>query len=316
MFRFGLIGTICALWLSLASGVGAEYRLSNGDVLKGEAASFNDDGLVVRLDIGGFSPRVPWGKLTQETLKDLAKNPQASEFVDPYIEIPPEVKEKEKEKKKIIKVIDPPRVPLVQEKTGFFSAMANPLGWTILGILYAANIYAGVQVARWRGKPPGLVAAVSAIVPVIGPAIFAAIPPSASHAQEASSPEPSPGAEGVNPMQQALPGNLQGSGLGLAAQGGAKAAAGNAYSQVYTKANTTFERRFFETKFTGFFRLVPSDAEKDLVIAIKTAKQEILGVRISRISATEVHLQTKTNSEIGVPFSEIAEVSVRPKGAK
>jgi len=117
-------------------------------------------------------------------------------------------------------------------------------------------------------------------------------------------------------MQQALPSGMQGSNLGLASQGAGKGSNNPVYSQVYTKANTTFERRFFETKFSGFFRLVPSDQEKDLVVAIKTPKQEIVGVRISRISATEIHLQTKSGSEVGVPFSEIAEVSVKSKSAK
>ena len=117
-------------------------------------------------------------------------------------------------------------------------------------------------------------------------------------------------------MQQALPSGMQASNLGLAAaaHGGAKPGTNPVYSQVYNRSNTTFDRRFFETKFSGFFRLVPADAEKDLVIAVKTAKQEIIAVRISRISAAEVHLQTKQASEVGVPFGEIAEVSVRPKG--
>ena len=316
MCRLGLIGTLCALWLAIASAIGAEFHLNNGDVLKGDAASFNDGRLVVRLQIGGFSPRSAWGKLTQETLKELQKNPQAAEFVEPYIEIPPEVKEKEKEKKKVIKVMEPPRVPLVTQKVGFFGAMANPLGWTILAVLYAANIYAGVQIARWRGKPIGLVAAVSAVAPIIGPAIFAAIPASAVAPEERQAAEAPVATEGINPMQQALPSGMQGSGLGLASHGAGKGGGNPVYSQVYTKANTTFDRRFFETKFTGFFRLVPSDQEKDLVIAIKTAKQEITAVRISRISATEIHLQTKSGSEVGIGFGEIAEVAVRPKGAK
>jgi len=316
MFRFGLFGTLCALWLSIAAAIGAEYRLNNGDVLKGRPSSFNDDGFVVALDIGGFSPRVPWGKLTQETLKELQKNPQAAEFVEPYIEIPPEVKEKEKEKRKIIKVVEPPRVPLIEGKTGFFGAMANPLGWTILAALYAANIYAGVQIARWRGRPVALGAGISAVAPVIGPSILAAIPRSAASVTEAPAADAAPATEGVNPMQQALPSGMQAGNLGLAAHGAAKGGGNPVYNQVYTKANTTFERRFFETKFTGFFRLVPADQEKDLVVAIKTAKQEIIGVRISRISATEVHLQTKQGAEVGVPFSEIAEVAVKPKSGK
>jgi hypothetical protein len=316
MLRLGVVRTLCALLLSLVSAFAGEYRLNNGDVLKGEASSFNDDGLVVTLEIGGFSPRIPWGKFTQETLKELQTNPRAAEYVEPYIEIPPEVKEREKAKKREIKVVEPPRVPLVEGKTGFFAAMANPLGWTLLGILYIANIYAGVQVARWRARPVPLVAGVSAVAPILGPALFAALPPGGAVASQEAPAEAAASTEGINPMQQALPAGMQGSGLGLASHGGAKGGGNPAYNQVYTKANTTFERRFFETKFTGFFRLVPSDQEKDMVIAIKTAKQEIVGVRISRISATEVHLQTKAGAEVGVGFGEIAEVAVRPKGAK
>ena len=32
-----------------------EFQLSNGSVLKGEAASFNGDGMVVKQEVGGFS---------------------------------------------------------------------------------------------------------------------------------------------------------------------------------------------------------------------------------------------------------------------
>jgi len=79
MFRFGV--ALLFFLLGLFPVAAGEYRLTNGDVLKGEAASFSDDGLVVRLDIGCFSPRTPWGKFTQETLKELMQNTQAKEFV-------------------------------------------------------------------------------------------------------------------------------------------------------------------------------------------------------------------------------------------
>ncbi|HTG44317.1 MAG TPA: hypothetical protein VK633_07275, partial [Verrucomicrobiae bacterium] len=303
--------------LNFVPAQAAEYRLNNGDVLKGEAASFNDDGLVVRLDLGGFSPRVPWGKLTQETLKQLQQLPPAAEFVEPYIEIPPEVKEKEREKKKIVKVAEPPRVSRAEGRTSFFGALANPLGWTLLGILYLANLYAGMEVARWRGKSLPLVLAVSAVAPIIGPSLFAALPTTQPLSDQGVAEEAAPPADGVNPMQQALPSGMQGSGLGLAAAGQAGAKGGNpVYSQVYNRSNSTFDRRFFETKFTGFFRVVPSDAEKDLVMSIKTPKQEVLGVRVSRISSNEIHFQTKQGAEVSVPFAEITEVSVKPKGAK
>src|SRR5438874_10693195 len=87
-----------AVWHCSVGLLADEFRLNNGDVLRGEAVSFNDDGLVVRLDIGGHSPRISWSKLTQETLQQLAKNPQSAKFVEPFIDLPPTPKEKEKKK--------------------------------------------------------------------------------------------------------------------------------------------------------------------------------------------------------------------------
>lgn len=311
-----MVSGLLVLLLTFSSVCGAEFRLSNGDILKGEAASFNDDGLVVRLDIGGFSQRVPWGKFTQESLKQLAENPQAKEFVEPYIDIPIEVKEKEKQKKKEIKVVEPTRVPLVEGKTGFFASMANPVGLTILGALYLANLYAAAQIARFRGRPVVLAVGVAAVAPIVGPAILLALPAQAAAAGSTETTDAPAPAEAVNPMQQALPSGMAGSGLGLA--GGKEGAKGGnpVYGQVYNRSNSTFDRRFFESKFTGFFRVVPMDPEKDLVIVVKTAKQELIATRISRISAAEVHFMLQRGTEASVPFGEITEVSVRPKGAK
>jgi hypothetical protein len=318
MCRLGVVSTLLVLWLSFVSVSGAEFRLTNGDVYTGEASSFNDDGLVVRRDIGGFSPRVPWGKLTQETLKQLAEIPEAKEFAEPYIEIPIEVKEAEKAKRKEIRITEPPKVTHTAAKTGFFAAMANPLGFALFGAIYLANLYAAAQIARFKGRPIALVVGLSAIAPIIGPVLFALLPGAAYVAPEAEAPEVVAGSEGVNPMQQALPSGMQASNLGLAGGGAAagKAAANPAYSQVYNRSNTTFDRRFFETKFTGFFRVVPADAEKDLVLVIKTPKQEIAATRVSRISANEIHLQLQRGSETSVGFGEITEVMVRPKSAK
>ena len=318
MCRLGVLSTLLVLWLSVISVTGAEFRLTNGDVFNGEASSFNDDGLVIRRDIGGFSPRVPWGKLTQDTLKQLSENPEAKEFVEPYIEIPIEVKEAEKAKKKEIRISEPPKVSHTATKTGFFASMANPLGYALFGAIYLANLYAAAQIARFKGRSVALVVGVSAIAPIFGPILFALLPGSGYVPQEAVAPEAPASTEGVNPMQQALPAGMQPGGLGLAGGGApaGKAAANPAYSQVYNRSNTTFDRRFFETKFTGFFRVVPADPEKDLVLVVKTPKQEIAATRVSRISASELHLQLQRGSEASVTFGEITEVSVRPRSAK
>ena len=65
-----------------------DIELTNGDIYKGQPASFGEEGLIVRQDIGVFSPRVHWIKLTQDTLKRLSKNPKIAVFAEPFIELP------------------------------------------------------------------------------------------------------------------------------------------------------------------------------------------------------------------------------------
>lgn len=312
MRRLALLLLLVAAVLS--GSYAAEFKQTNGDVLKGEPSSFNDDGLVVRLEVGGFSQRVPWGRFTQETLKQLAEMPEAREYVEPYIEIPVEVKAQEREKRRQITVIEPPRVPLVEDKSSLFASLANPVGFFILGALYLANLYAALEIARWKGRPVALVVGVSALVPFLGPLLFAFLPPAAGAASEPIEQAPAVAEQtSTNPLANQ---NAPASGLGLAGGAAAKGTANPVYSQVYSRSNTTFDRRFFETKFSGFFRVVPADPEKDLVIAIKTPKQEVRAVRVSRISGTEIHFQAQSGAEVSVPFGEIMEVAVKPKAAK
>jgi hypothetical protein len=85
---------------------------------------------------------------------------------------------------------------------------------------------------------------------------------------------------------------------------------------AFKRGEFTFNRRFFETKAPGFFRVVPSEADKDLVLYIKAARGEFVGKRISKISQTELHLLTfkeEVTAEEMIPFTEIYEVEIRHK---
>ena len=64
-------------------------------------------------------------------------------------------------------------------------------------------------------------------------------------------------------------------------------------STVYQRGQFTFNRRFFETKFPGFFGVVRRDADRDMVLVIKSARGEYVGQRISRIAANDFHLQVQ-----------------------
>jgi hypothetical protein len=102
-----------------------------------------------------------------------------------------------------------------------------------------------------------------------------------------------------------------GGGLGLAKGGSGGEAAGGEQS-VYKRGDFTFNRRFVETKFANFFRVV---APADVVLVVRTSKEEFVAKRVSRIAANEMHLQLVRGTEQMVAFADITEFQVKPKDA-
>src|ERR1041385_5284261 len=172
MRRFQLV-VLLVIWAVQSVVSAADFKLTNGDIFHGEVADVNADGMVIRREVGGFSDRISWALFTQETLKSLLDNPQAKKFVEPFIEVPIEVK-KQKEKKKEIIIKEPPRPERPVEKN-FFAALMTPAGFLVLAIIFFANLYAAFHIAQFRGRPVPLVVGTSVILPVVGPAIFLAM---------------------------------------------------------------------------------------------------------------------------------------------
>ena len=88
--------TIFGFWLcGLLAAVGANtYPLTDGTSVTGDVISYNDNGIVFRLNVDQYSQRVPWTKFTQEALKLLANNPKVRPLAEPFIETPPPSREK------------------------------------------------------------------------------------------------------------------------------------------------------------------------------------------------------------------------------
>jgi hypothetical protein len=321
-YAMGLLG-LCG-WL-VAAGVRAdEFKLANGNVLKGELASADEDGLVVKLDVGGFSKREPWINFSQETLKELIKDPKVASLVEPFIELEPEqIKAKEKEKEIVVKPV-PERLERPTPKPGIATAFITPIGLTLLAVLMLANLYAAFEIALFRQQPVALVCGLSVLLPGLIPLIFLSLPTRVVHGDaEAAAGEPEAvGAgqahAGAKAKTTSFPA-ARASGLALAAEQKQESASAQTLPQTFTRGDFTFNRRFFETKFPGFFRLVPSEAEKDLVMAVKAVRGEYVAKRISRISSNEMHLQLQSgnaSAEVMVPFVEIQSVQIRHKDAK
>ena len=97
---------VCLSWLLGGNPSADEFKQANGNILRGEVASADEDGLVVKLDVGGFSKREPWINFSQETLKELAKDPKVTPLVEPFIELEPEqIKAREKQKEITVKPV-------------------------------------------------------------------------------------------------------------------------------------------------------------------------------------------------------------------
>jgi hypothetical protein len=87
---------------------------------------------------------------------------------------------------------------------------------------------------------------------------------------------------------------------------------------VFARGDYSFNRRFFETKFPGFFRAIRAEAEKDLVLLFKTSRGEFVGRRITNITPNELYLQVfnkDVTADEMIPFMEVMEVQIRHKDA-
>ncbi len=301
------VAAVCSAWA-------ASFPLTDGTTLEGEPISYNAQGIVVKKADGTFAPRAAWTNFTQDALKVLFKDPKAKAFVEPYVEID----EPEDNKPKLeIKPKDHPRVERTDPKAGLGAIFASPLSLVMFLLLYGGNIYAAYEVALFRNQHPGLVCGISAVAPVLGPIIFLCIP---THVQHGYDEVPLEGAESAEAPQLAYthPQSAEEGHGGPEGAAAAAAAAAQSKVTVYKRGQTTFNRRFFETKFAGFLRLVPGEAEKDMEIYFKSARGEHIGNRLTRILQNEVTLQVAkgdATAEVIIPFADIYEVHVRPKTA-
>jgi hypothetical protein len=93
-----------------------------------------------------------------------------------------------------------------------------------------------------------------------------------------------------------------------------EAATGAFAAKVFKRGEVMINRRFVETQFSGFFRLVPLESERDLVLVVKTAKSEYVGKRISRITAGEFFLVLlQGGQEVSISFGEVAQITIEHK---
>jgi len=304
---------LLAGWLLLVAALGAQFELITGDVYRGELSAADDDGIVVRLETGEFSPRIDWAKLSDETLRLLSENPRAKRFAEPLIEPAVEINPAPVREISVRPVVS--RVPLPETKKGLVASLTSPNGLILLLALFFGNLYAAFEVARFKWRPVGVVCGLSAVLPVLGWLIFLVLPRRAQ-AEVENATEAAVAQTSVSAPSSAAAADAPRSGaaaaLGLS-KNAAAAGATEGLPKVFKRGETTFNRRFFETQFPSFFRVVTTEADRDLVLDVSAGKSSVVASRISRISSNEAHFKTANNQEVTVNFSDITQVTLRHK---
>jgi len=280
-----------------------------GNVLTGDPISANAQGLVVKKEDGSFASRVPWTNFTVNALKELAQNAKAKPFVDPLLEGEEEIASRKAAAEITVKPVTRLERPDLHGGLGAF--FRSPLSVTLLLFIYFANLYAAFEIAIFRNYPIGLVCGVAAVAPIAGPITFLCLPRRMAVVKEQHEEqlaEEHQTEHVVTPEQEVYD--------AAPAAPAQPAAPTLPPPTVYQRGHFSFNRRFFETKMAGFMRMVPSEAEKDMMILVKSSRGEHLASRIARLTPNEVYfLVTKgaASTEVMVPYTELAEVQVRHK---
>ena len=335
MLKFSLI--LGLIFGSLACAVAAQetFQLLNGETVTGELllTGANDQGIQVKVGEGNYQ-RVPWTNFSQGDLKKFQSNSKLAPLVEPYVEVTVEERIK---KTDVGEMKVPTRLSRPAGQSFFGALFGSGLGWFLMVILYGAVIYAGYEVAIFRAQPVFLVAGLSAIpfIGILAPIVFLSMPtkmppPDETAGEGAQGAQPVPATtEAVNPMQDASIQHPTALHLAPSTPHGGTAAPTHGHAQpaqqaqipattTFQRGQFTFNRRFFETKFPGFFGVVRRDAEKDMVLIIKATRGEYRGDRISRIAANDLHLEVRkgdATSEVMIPFQEIKEILLKHKDA-
>lgn len=301
---FPIILAICLLGQLIA--VQAEtFPLTDGTSLSGDIISFNDSGIIIRLADGKYSDRLAWTKFTQDGLKQLSDNPKIQPLVEPFIEIPLS----ERPQKPEVKINPVTRLELPPKQSLFGALFSSSVGIFAFLLMYGANLYAAYEIAVVRARPKGLVMGVAAVLPIVGPIIFLALPMQVEAAVAEDLVEADPTTFAV-PGQPAPQEDIHISSV----TSGSKPSAASAAAQIFKRGQFTFNRRFIESKFAGYMAEHRTGAEVNTILTIKISSGQVVVERIKRISASEMSVEValgEVRQEVSVPFADIQEVQIK-----
>ena len=323
-----LLAICLATWVcGVIAASAADYSLADGTTISGEIVSADNNGVVFRTGQDTYSEKTPWLKFSQAGLKQLSENPKARPFAEPFIEPEPSQKNTTQ-----VQVNEPERLGRPASGSLLGGLFTSSVGLVAILLIYAANIFAGYEIAAFRARPMGLGLGLAAVLPIIGPIIVLCMPtapPPEEPVDEAVAAAPPP-----EPQRFPVPGRPAPAAPAAAAPASRPAPAAPepiqivasgfsgappptaSNTEVFQRGQYMFNRRFFETKFPGFFGIARPEADRGKVLTVKTPGALLTIERISQISANEIHfevIQGGERQELVVPFADIQQVQLTSK---
>lgn len=283
-----------ALWSATAA---ATLTMTDGSTLSGDIVRFDDNGLLLRSS-GDTYTNLPWAQFSQETLKQLSANLKIKPLVEVFIE--PSAAERPPRPATNVNPVQ--RLELPANPSLFGGFVKSPVGLFILLVLYVANLYAAFEVSIIRARPALQVIGLAAVLPVIGPIIFLALPMKSEVAAEENS-------ESADADAAAKPEPAIEIGEASWKPAGEK----QPEAQTFTRGKFTFNKRFVETKFAHFVGVPQGDALK-FAMAVRTTTAFFAVEHIAQVGAVDVIFETP-NGQVTVALTDIQEIKLNPKNA-
>jgi hypothetical protein len=275
------------------------FALTDGTSVTGDIVKFDDSGVMLRTT-GDTYTTVSWGKFSQNALKQLSANQKIKVIVEPFIE----PTESERPEKPEIKVNPVTRLERPENPSLLGGMFKSSVGLFILFVLYVANLYAASEIARFRARPLGQVVGLAAVLPVIAPAVFLAMPVK----MEAPPEELPVEAAGSETVPETSPEEIQ------IAEASWKEPEKQPEAQIFARGRFTFNKRFIETKFAGYVGVPKGDANL-FTMELKAGAGQFTVERIAQVNTTDAIFETVERGQITIPFADIQEIKLHPKTA-
>ncbi len=345
-----LLVLLCALPV-MGKGLEGTFKTTDGQTFVGRTVNYKAEGTLFKLsegpNAGGFTERIPWKRFTQETLMFFNTDPEAAPFVQLLVVVPDAEMDTEMASPNDREESAPITVSVFKnherpdKRPGFIGSFFTGGGFLLLLLLYAGNVYAGYEISFFRRYPMPMVTGVAAVAPFIGPIVFLCMPTKRKQKVVIEEPEPDDEyVEGYAEGEYAEGGYAEGSyaydehGNPIAADPAAGGYAGYhapepepepvqlPETKVFERGKFNLNRRFIESKFAGFFRAVPGENEKDMIMVVRASQGEFISNRVLKATNTEVTFSVPKGEEGSgatvdkvIPLNDLLCITLKHKDA-